>query len=458
MDNAAAIPGARPGAAGVPPGVSNAARPVDGLGFEEARRSGALREVEIAWTDHQGQLLGKRLPSSYFSDGSRRSGFCSAALAWDHRGEILADTSLTGPDSGYPDAFMAPELETFRWLSWREGVGQILCDVVDRDGQLMSVAPRSVLRSMTARLEAVGYTARIGIETEFYVLGADGALADVGVHCYSLVNANRFEPFTSELAAALPSMVEYECLNAEQGPGQFEINLANQDPLQAADDAARLRYAVREIARRNDLRATFMAKPYPGISGSSSHIHVSLWRDGAPAFCPEADEPNALMRNALGGLITHLPAIALLGAPTVNSYKRYEPDAFAPMSVSWSDDNRTVAIRSLLHTGATRIELRTPAADANPYWAVSSVLAAVVAGLEDHADPGARSVGYTFAAGPPLPRTLGDAIATLRADRRIGELLGQAAVDDVILTAEAEWRAFTTQVTDWDRDRYLNTV
>ncbi len=201
-----------------------------------------------------------------------------------------------------------------------------------------------------------------------------------------------------------------------------------------------------------------MAKPYPGISASSSHIHVSLWREGAPAFCPEADEPNALMRNALGGLITHLPAIALLGAPTVNSYKRYEPDTFAPTSVSWSDDNRTVAIRSVLHTGATRIELRTPAADANPYWAVSSVLAAVVAGIEDGADPGARSVGYTFSAGPPLPRTLGDAIATLRADRRIRELLGQAAADDVIVTAEAEWRAFTTQVTDWDRDRYLDTT
>ena len=114
------------------------------------------------------------------------------------------------------------------------------------------------------------------------------------------------------------------------------------------------------------------------------------------------------MRNALGGLITHLPAIALLGAPTVNSYKRHEPDAFAPISVSWSDDNRTVAIRSLLRTGATRIELRTPAADANPYWAVSSVLAAIVAGLEDDADPDARSVGYTFAGGPSLPRTLGD--------------------------------------------------
>ncbi len=145
MDSAAAIPEARRRAAGVPPGLSNGTSPVDGLSFEEARRSGALREVEIAWTDHQGQLLGKRLPSSYFSDGRRRSGFCSAALAWDHRGEILAGTSLTGPDSSYPDAFLAPDLETFRWLPWREGVGQILCDVVDRDGQLLSVAPRSVL-------------------------------------------------------------------------------------------------------------------------------------------------------------------------------------------------------------------------------------------------------------------------------------------------------------------------
>jgi glutamine synthetase len=457
VDSGGTIPEAG-ATAGVPHALSNGASPMHALGFEEARRSGALREVEIAYTDHQGQLLGKRLPTAYLADGGLRSGFCSAALAWDHLGEILPGTSLTGPDSGYPDAFMAPDLETFRWLPWREGAGQILCDVVDREDRLLPVAPRSVLRHMVDRLKALGCTARIGLETEFYVLRADGTLADVGVHCYSLVNANRFEPFTSELAAALPGMVEYECVNTEQGPGQFEVNLANQDPLGAADDAARLRYAIREIARRNDLRATFMAKPYAGISGSSSHVHVSLWRDDAPAFGAEGSEPNALMHHALGGLIEHLPAIALFGAPTVNSYKRYEPDAFAPVSVSWSDDNRTVAIRSLLRAGATRIELRTPAADANPYWAVSSVLAAVVAGIEDGADPGARSVGYTFAAGPPLPRTLGDAIAATRADRRIGELLGQAAVDDVIVTAEAEWRAFTTQVTDWDRDRYLDTV
>ena len=129
--------------------------------------------------------------------------------------------------------------------------------------------------------------------------------------------------------------------NVEYGPGQWEVNLAHDEALAAADQGVRLKYGVREMARREGVKATFMAKPFNKLSGSSMHLHVSLWKDGQPAFAPEDGAENPLMLQALGGLIRHLPGIALYGSPTVNSYKRFELDSFAPVNVSWGGDNRT---------------------------------------------------------------------------------------------------------------------
>jgi glutamine synthetase len=144
-----------------------------------------------------------------------------------------------------------------------------------------------------------------------------------------------------------------------------------------------------------------MAKPFGGLSGSSSHLHISLWRDGRPAFAAQDGAEPALTRHVVAGLLNHLPGITLYGAPTVNSYKRFEPGSFAPTTAAWGGDNRTVAVRSLLETPeATRIELRSPAADANPYWAVASALAAVIAGIDEAEEPPAKGSGNLYGVGP----------------------------------------------------------
>jgi glutamine synthetase len=157
------------------------------------------------------------------------------------------------------------------------------------------------------------------VEIEFHLLAQDGSPLSDGVQAYSLQVLNQLEPVFGELIEGLRGFVELEGGNSEYGPGQCEVNLRHVDALQAADQAARFKYAARELARRRDAIATFMAKPFGDQAGNSMHLHLSLWRDHEPVFGPDGGAENALMRQAVGGILRHLPGIVLYGAPTVNS-------------------------------------------------------------------------------------------------------------------------------------------
>ena len=378
------------------------------------------------------------------------------------RGRSQEGLRLTDWATGYPDMFAIPDLATFRPLPWRDRTAHVVADLVDHDGEPIGSAPRSVLRRVTERLAALGYAAQVGVEIEFHLLDAAGDPLDDGLHAYSLQRANALDPGLTDIVRGLRGFVDLEGANTEYAPGQAEVNLRHGAALAAADDAARFKYATRELARRAGVQATFMAKPFAGASGNSMHVHVSLWRDGEPALAPEDGRENPLHVRAVAGLLRHLPGITLYGAPTVNSYKRFEELSFAPSRVNWGGDNRTVAVRSLVESPeATRIEIRTGAADAQPHWAVASVLAAIVAGLEagDEAAPAPpRGEGNLYGEGEPLPATLADGVAAARADHVIAGILGADAVHDYTRLAELEWRAFTSAVSDWDRARYGRSV
>jgi glutamine synthetase len=374
-------------------------------------------------------------------------------------GDILEGMRLTGWDTGYGDMFARPDLSTFHWLPWRRGVGLVMSDLTDHHGDPIRTAPRTVLRRAIDRLAGLGYKAELGVELEFYLLRAVGGHLADGIQCYSLQKANEMEPVVGAIFEGLASFCEVEGANVEYGPAQYEVNLRHAPPLEAADQASRFKYGTKELARRNGAVATFMAKPFNVISGCSMHLHLSLWKDGDPGFAPDGEGENALHRKAVGGVMRHLPGIVLLGSPTVNSYKRFENMSFAPTTASWGGDNRTVAVRSLVESpSATRIELRTGAADAEPHWAAAGFIAAVIAGLEGDIDPGVRGEGNLYGKGEPLPRTLFDAVQAARADETIMGILGEDAVMDYSTIALAEWERFCLEVTDWDRERYLRMV
>lgn len=423
-------------------------------------RDGSVHEVEVAWSDPFGHAAGKRIPAAQFLDRAGHGfAFCEAALGWNTDGTVIDSLRLTNWDDGYPDVHAVPDLSTFTLLPWRPGVGHVICDILRPDGRPSLLDSRGVLRRVLDRLAGLGLTAKVGVELEFYLLNPDGTALQNDIHAYSLENANALDPLLGELYRTLSAFTRLEGVQTEYGPGQVETNLVFTDALAAADDAARLKYAAKEVARRHGKLASFMPKPFSEHSGSSAHLHISLWRDGEPAFAPVGGAENDLALSAIAGLLEHLPSITLFGAHSVNAYRRYTPDSFAPDTVNWSRDNRSAAVRSLVEESpaGTRIELRSGAADANPYWLVASALAAVIAGIESGRRPPPAGSGNLYGKGSPLPQSLGTALELAAHDDTIAGILGPESVADFIAIARSEWQAYSGHVSDWELRRYLET-
>ncbi len=434
--------------------------PEPGSALARALADGSLAEIEVAWSDPFGGAAGKRIPAGQFLDRATHGfTFCEAALGWNSEGTVIDSLRSTNWDDGYPDVHAVPDLATFTRLPWRRNAGHVICDVLRPDGSASPLDSRAVLRRVLARLASLGYSAKVGVELEFYLLNRDGSPLQDDIKAYSLENANGLEPLLSDLSENLQAFTRLEGVQTEYGPGQVETNLVYTDALAAADDSARLKYAAKEVARRHGKLASFMPKPFSGQSGSSAHLHISLWRDGEPAFGSVDGAENDLAQLAIAGLVEHLPSITLFGAHSVNAYRRYTPDSFAPDSVNWSRDNRSAAVRSLVEDSphATRIELRSGASDANPYWLVASALAAVVAGIEAGRRPPAPGTGNLYGKGSPLPDSLGTACALAAQDDTILEILGSESVLDFIALARSEWQAYRGHVSDWEIRRYLET-
>ena len=422
-------------------------------------QDGTLTELEVAWSDPFGHAAGKRIPAAQFLDRARGTGFafCEAALGWNTDGTVIDTLALTNWDGGYPDVYAVPDFATFTPVPWRPGVGHVISDIVTHDRTPSLLDPRAVLRRVLRRLAGLGYNARIGVEYELYLLEPDGAPIRRDIHAYSLENANALDPLISDLYETLGAFTRLEGLQTEYGPGQIETNLVYTDALAASDDSARLKYAAKEVARKHGKVASFMPKPFSEHSGSSAHLHISLWRDGTPAFASVDGAESDAALYAIAGLLDHLPSITLFGAHSVNAYRRFAPDTFAPDTVNWSRDNRSAAVRSLVESqpSASRIELRTGASDSNPYWLVASALAAVIAGLEAGRRPPPAASGNLYGVGTPLPDSLGTALALATQDDTILEILGAPSVLDFAAIARSEWQQYLGHVSDWERQRYL---
>ena len=249
-----------------------------------------------------------------------------------------------------------------------------------------------------------------------------------------------------------------EGIQTEYGPGQVETNLVYTDALESRRrqrPAQVRREGGRPQARQaRELHGQAVLRPV-GKLGAPAHLTVA--RRPTRIRPHRRIEENKVAAHAIAGLLEHLPSITLFGAHSVNAYRRFEPDSFAPATVTWSRDNRSAAVRSLIESTpeATRIELRTGASDANPYWLVASALAAVVAGLEARRPPPAPADGNLYGKGTRCPNPSGSAVALATQDDTIAEILGAASVHDFATIAHSEWIEYGKQVSDWERQRYL---
>ena len=425
-----------------------------------------IRTVEVSLVDLAGALRGKRLPAEAFRSGGLRGevGFSSALYAWDYAAEVFTDDRYNWA-TGYPDIFLRPDLATLRLVPWRPATAFVVCDVVDDQGEAVDVGPRHILRRCLAGLEAAGYSARVGLETEFYVLDPETRTPRTQRNpCYSLHDGSDLEPMLAEVRAALSAAgAEVEASGAEYGPGQAEINLRYADPLSAADDLVFLRYAVKQIAARHGMLATFMPKPFTELSGSGLHVHQSLWNSAGENIFWDAgtgglSEP---ARRYLAGLLRYVPETYAVAAPTPNGYKRIVDHSFAPTTLSWGSDNRSVAVRALVRgTEGTRLEYRAATSDANPYLLTATTLAAGLAGIRDGLTPAAPAStdAYETAEHGRLPTDPAVAARLLRDSSFAKSVLGERAVNLVATVTERETSLHRAQVGDWERNRYLEAV
>ena len=420
--------------------------------------------VEVAFADTQGHLRGKRIPASFFLARTAEKGFAQAdaSFSWSWHCE-LPELPHYNPASDIVDMIVVPDLETLRPTPWRDRAALVMADCISEHGhEPIEMDPRHQLRRQVERCRERGFNPVLATEIEFYLTDAEtGRPVYDGIQCYSLSKGAEIEHVVGHIRRVIEAYgVVVEASNTEYAPGQVEINMGHGEAIKVCDDTAVFKSVVREIARNHGLRATFMAKPFPGVSGNGLHLHHSLVKDGANVFAQATDDGplgNASMRHWVAGLTAHAAQFALLANPTVNAYKRIEDYSFAPTRVSWGLDNRNVAVRCIPGAGASsRVEYRGGAADANPYLLTAGLLAAGMDGIERELElpPAAEKDAYADERLPLLPRSLRDAVAAWEATPFARESFGERFADDYAALALYDASLYDAAITDWETQRY----
>ncbi len=390
--------------------------------------------------------------------------FCRAVYHTSPMGDVVPVEG--GLAAGLPDIHVFPDLSSLTALPWEPNAAWCIGEACTPDGEPAPEAPRTVARRVADRFSSLGYALACGPELEFFLCeqAADGQwrrYADDPGNVYVVGRKGDPRGLLLHLLRQLRDAgLRVTAANHEFSPGQFEINLAHSDLVDAADRSFRLKSAVQEIARQRGLLATFMAKPFNDEGGSGFHVHVSVNDEsGRNVFGDPAgpDGLSAVGRHAIGGVLAHAPALSALLNPTVNSYKRFGPDTLAPWLIDWGLDNRSAMVRVPPDRGpGARMEIRLGDATANPYLALAAVGAAAYLGIADKTEPPDKLEGYGYdpERAQILPMRLPDALAALEADTELADVLGRYFVASFGAYKRNEIERFERYVTDWEFREY----
>lgn len=374
------------------------------------------------------------------------------------------------------DQYLHPDLDTFVILPWRpqhERVARLICDVYNPDGSPFVGDPRHVLKNVLDKAAKLGYTFNVGPECEFFLFDTDEhghpttQTSDEAGY-FDLGPLDHGEGTRREICIALEAMgFEIEASHHEVAAGQHEIDFKYADALTAADNIMTFKLAVKTIAQRNGLHATFMPKPIFGMNGSGMHTNMSLFKDGKNIFFDENGE-RKLSREAysfIAGLLEHAKSLVAVTNPLVNSYKRLVPGYEAPVYLAWSASNRSALIRIPAARGqSTRVELRCPDPSCNPYLALAVCLAAGLDGIERGLVPPEEVTENIFSMDARtradngidnLPGTLFEALELMKRDPLMADTLGPHAYESFLAGKYHEWDTYRTQVTEWEIEQYM---
>jgi glutamine synthetase len=446
--------------------------------LEHDIRNGGIDTVIVAFPDHQGRLVGKRTDGHFYLDEVAHHGTenCDYLIACDIDNEPLPGFRFASYDKGYGDMRGVVDGSTIRYLPWLRHTALVLCDLVNVDtGAPIAVSPRQILRDQVDKAEAAGFVPFIGSEIEFYLFKDDfdslrsrnyQGINPNGLYYedYHILQTTKEEDIVGAIRRNLAGAgLPVEFSKGEAGRGQHELNLTYLRAVEMADANVVFKNAVKEIAAQHGKSATFMAKYGFDETGSSGHIHSSLWDPTATTSLMAGDGPHHMsdtFRWYLGGLIATARDFALLFAPTINSYRRFQPGSWAPTAVAWGTDNRTLGFRIVGHGQSMRVESRIPGSDMNSHHSFAATLAGGLYGIANQIEPPAPydGNGYTADDLPRIPHTMADAIELWRNSTIAKECFGDDVHHHVLNFAEQEWLAFQRTVTDWELRRYFERI
>ena len=415
--------------------------------------NGVIKNVEVPVTK-----LEEALDNEVMFDGSSIDGFVRIQEA---------------------DMYLYPDYDTWMISSWEQttygAVAILFCDIYLPDGTPFSGDPRGIMRKNLAKMEKLGFKSfNIGLEPEFFLFKLDDHgnptldFNDNGGY-FDLAPVDGAEDCRRDIVLELEKIgFNMEASHHEVAPGQHEINFEFENALEACDSLQLFKLVIKNVAKRHGLHATFMPKPISYINGSGMHTNCSLTdKDGNNAFADTSDEIglSKVAKHFIAGIMKNARAFTAITNPTVNSYKRLVPGYEAPCYISWSDANRSAMIRIPAKRGkATRTEIRSVDPSANPYLAMSAILASGLEGIEKELPCKDRvyinlyelsreereSMGIDN-----LPENLKDAVKELKKSDVIKDALGEHVIDRFVAAKTKEWDDFRTYVTEWEVKKYL---
>ena len=437
------------------------------------------RYLEPLMPDINGILRGKRLGVDDFDKAFGHGlNFCGAATLMDSKGST-SESIPYGNNDGDPDVLAVAVPGSLAPVPWAKmPTGQFLLEMVGLDGRPYPWDPRNVLRQAMQPLYDLGLHPVLATELEFYLVGHDGEtfiprvpripgsdLPQGGTQFAVMEDLYDVDEFINDLHNICGEQnIPAGTALSEYAPGQFEVNLRHvDDPVLACDHAVLLKRAIKASARRNDLAATFMAKPFADLSGSGLHIHISMLDDdGTNIFAGTSSdgEFSNKLRHAIGGLGELMAQCMAIFAPNANSYRRFAPDAYVPLTPSWGLNHRDVALRIPLSSAAnTRVEVRVAGADSNPYLVVASILASIHHGITHQSDPGKMvQQGEPIERVVTLPVRWSTALDTFDAGTILPDYLGEKYHKLFSLCRREEEGNFNAEIPAKDYEWYLRAV
>lgn len=433
--------------------------------IKEIIKANNVKFIKLQFVDINGQVKNMSVPSEQIDKALNN--------------EIMLDgSSIKGFRSiETSDMFFHPDINSFQILPWRgsDGVNsaRLICDIYNADGTPFEGCPRCNLKRVMQEAEKLGFSMNIGPEAEFFLFAKDkegNVTTKTQDHAgyYDVGPEDLGEDVRSDIVLTLQEMgFDIEASHHEVADGQHEIDFRYADILTAADNVTTFRIAVKAIAAKHNLHATFMPKPIFGINGSGMHCNVSLFKDGQNAFYDENAEYqlSETAKYAIGGMLKHVKNITAVTNPLVNSYKRLVPGYEAPVYLAWSLANRSALLRVPAKRGvSTRVELRSPDPACNPYLAFAAILETCLDGIRNKIDPPApvESNIYKLTSKErkkqridALPGSLAEALEYMDKSLVAQAALGEHIFKEFMTSKKKEWDSFRTYVSQWELDRYL---